>query len=253
MKTLGQIVNDSFRSTGRFPRWWILALLQVAAFSVMGELGRPHWLRPVFMSYLVLSAAILGPITAWLWLEIEASVITLPKNLPIKSFTQRSFNAAGIIFCSVILVLVTRFFYANWIFLAIVSSLIAATAILAMLYAVLVEQSFFSSITLAADTWNKKTSFASVAAFILIIAHGASYAIVHGLLGNFTLLGRFSDFNHSATIWILLAALVFFAALMGAFLNCFLVFLFLETIRREKEPETAKSEVVKLEPIEAGH
>jgi hypothetical protein len=235
-------------STGRFPRWWILALAQVIAFSVMGEMGRPHWLDSVFVSWLITSAVILGPITAWLWLEIEASGLKEPKTLTIKIFSQSCVTAAAIIFSSIILALAARFIYRDWIFLAIVSSLIAATATLAMLYAVLCDQSFSKSIALALDTWNKKISLAAAAALVLILAHGVSYAIVHGLLGNISLIEGFSVFSRSATIWLLLLVLIFLAAFIGAFLNCFLVFLFLETIRREKDSESAKTSVPNLEP-----
>jgi hypothetical protein len=253
MKTLAQITHEAFTSTVRFPRRWILALVQVIAFSVVGELGRSHWLRPVFVSYLLLSACVLGPITTWLWLEIEDSTLKFSKALSIKSFTQSCLTSAGIIFSSIIAALLVRFIYMDWIFLAVVSSLIASTAALAMLYAVLFRQSFYRSVVLAADTWNKKISLAAESAFVLILGHGASYAIVHGLFGNMPLIGGFSVFSHSATIWILLLVLIFLAAFIGAFFNCFLVFLFLETIKREKDSESEKQAVAKLEVLEARH
>ena len=133
MKTLRQIAQESLESTGRFPRWWILALAQIVAFSVVGEIGRPHWMHPIFVSWLIISAATLGPITAWLWLEIESSDLKQPKSMSIKSFSESCMTAAGIIFCSIIIAIAARFIYRDWIFLAVVSSVLAATAALAML------------------------------------------------------------------------------------------------------------------------
>ncbi len=251
MPKLRQIAYDSFVSTGCYPRRWTLALIQVIAFSLVGELARPRWLVSPFLFWLLAGAAVLGPVTARLWLEIEAAESKVPKPVPANIFIQSCATATAVIFCSVGLSIAARFVDGTWIFLALVSSLIAATATLAMLYAVLCAQPFDRSLALALSTWNKKISLAAAAAFILILAQGVSFALVHGVFLNFLSLSGFSVFTHSATIWVLLLALVFVVVLAAAFLNCFLVLLFLETIRREKEPESLKNDVVKLVALEA--
>jgi hypothetical protein len=114
-----------------------------------------------------------------------------------------------------------------------------------MLYAVLCEQRFLPAWKLALDTWSKKISLAAVVAFVLILGQAVAFAFFHGLWQSLDFSGRFPVFSHSATIWILLLAVIFLAAFLGAFLNCFLVFLFLETIRKSKDPEVMELAIPK--------
>jgi hypothetical protein len=100
--------------------------------------------------------------------------------------------------------------------------------------------------TAAIDTWNKKISLAAIVAFVIILAHGASFALVHGWLKSFTNSRGFSVLGHSATIWILFSALFLLTALIAAFLNSFLVLLFLEIIARKKDPEEEKAVLGRL-------
>jgi hypothetical protein len=252
MSKLRQIAYASFVSTGRYPRRWILALIQVIAFSLVGELARPHWLASPLVFWPLAGAIILGPVTALLWLEIEAADAKPAKSVVVKVFIQSCLTADALIFCSMVFSVAARLLYPNWIFLAVFSSLVAATATLAMLYTVLCGQPFDRSIGLAMDTWNKKTSLAASSAFILILAQGVSFALVHGVWINFLSSPRFPVFTQSATIWVLLVVVIFFVVLAAAFLNCFLVLLFLETIKREKDPEAAKKAVENLMIAEAG-
>jgi hypothetical protein len=114
-------------------------------------------------------------------------------------------------------------------------------------------QQFNKAIILAIDTWNKKISLAALAAFALLLAHGVSYALVHGVIKSLKTLQGFSVPGHSATIWLLLLVLFFLTAFAAAFLNSFLVLLFLEIIARKKDPETEKAAISRLVTSEAGH
>jgi hypothetical protein len=227
MLNFHRIAYNSIKSTSRQPRWWILALLQVIAFSLLGELAKPELL--------------FAPVIFWL---IAAIVMAVPKELKAKNFVRYCLQSGVVIVFSVLVTILARVFSGLWVFLAIVTSLVASTASLAMLYIVLCDQPAKAALTLAIDTWNKKISLAAITALILILAHGISYALVHGVWKNFVFAAEFSVLNYSATIWVLLVALVVIAAFFAAILNCFLVLLFLEIIRREKDPEPVKDKVL---------
>jgi hypothetical protein len=100
------------------------------------------------------------------------------------------------------------------------------------------------------DTWNKKISFSAAAALILLVAHGISYSLVHGILENGFLFGKFSVVGHSATIWVLLLGLMLAVGYISAILNCFVVFLFLDIIARKKDPEAKKAKI--SQPVSVG-
>lgn len=249
MLKISQIAYGSVIFTNRSRRWWILALGQTAGFFIIGQTTRGYW---QFLPWLIAAVGLLVPVTVWLWLDMEAASSKLPKHLPLKIFIRYCLRSGGIMLCSIAAIILAKLAYLNWVFVALFSSLVAATAILSMLYVVLCGQTFSTAWGLALDTWHKKISLVVFIAFILILAHGASFAFVHafwqpGLSG-----GEFSAFSHSATIWMLLAVLLLAIAYFAAVLNCFLVFLFLEIIRRKKGPDAAEGKAVKLTAVEAG-
>ena len=249
MLKLRQIAYASLVSTSRFPRWWILALAQIIAFSLVGQLSRFDLLHLPFVFWLVVGLMALMPVTVWLWLDIQAIYLKSLRQAAAQIFIRKCLSAGIVMLGSVILTMLIRQAYPAWVFLAVVSSLVAATAALAMLYIVLCEQSVPSALALALDTWHKKISLAVAAAFILIFAHGVSFTLVHSIWKSFKAAGQFSVSSHSATIWVLLLVLLAIVVFFAAVLNCFLVFLFLEIIRRKKDPEIAREEVVAKQPI----
>jgi len=120
-----------------------------------------------------------------------------------------------------------------------------------MLFAVLSEQGFVSALGLALDAWNKKFSLAASVALVLIMANALSFAFMHTFWKEASPLAAFELLKHSATIWVLLLILILFIVFFAALINCFLVLLFLETIRRKKDPEAESRDAVKrpiLEP-----
>jgi hypothetical protein len=126
------------------------------------------------------------------------------------------------------------------------SSVISATSTLSILFIVLCREPFYKALMLALDTWSKKISLAALVAFTLLVAHGVSFALVHGTLKSFRNMEGFSVFGHSATIWILFSACLLFSAFIAAFLNTFLVLLFLEIIARQKDPKPEKAPITQL-------
>ena len=110
----------------------------------------------------------------------------------------------------------------------------------------LCDQNLSGALKLAIDTWDKKISFAGLAALVLIIAHGISFTLVHGVWGNSYLYQEFSVPGRSATIWVLLTGLILLIGYLVAILNCFVVFLFLDSINRKKDPEKVKQQVPEL-------
>jgi len=255
MKSLRQILYEALVSTSRFPRWWILALAQAVCLYLVGEFLQPHYWssHPGFLALPVLAVLIMSPVTVWLWLEIESAKLKLVRHYSAKSFSAFGLAVSAVIFCSMIIMIVAKLSYPDWLFSALVSSLISATATLATLFIVLCRQKFSSAIALAFDTWNKKVSLAALVAFVLLLAHGASFALVHGTLRNFKDWQGFSVFAHSATIWVLFFVGLLFTAFVAAFLNTFLVLLFLEIIGLKKDPETEKAVLNKLVISEASH
>ncbi len=253
MLKLRQIAYASIESTSRTPRWWILALVQaVFAFLVMPSIVYPGLL---FSRYIFLSAGsviILVPVTVWIWMDIDARKSRSLKQKSLKFFIQSCVSAGGIMFCALLATLAARVFVAQVVLFSLLSSLVTATSALAMLYAVLCEQRFSPAWGLALDTWSKKISLAAVVAFVLILAQAACFAFFHGLWDSLGFSGQFPVFGHSATIWILLFAVIFLAAFLGALLNCFLVFLFLETIRQKKDPEAMELAMPK-QPVFEGN
>ena len=249
MQRLSQIAYASLVSTSRCPRWWILALPQAAAFYFLSELPRSRFLSLPFLGWLAAAAIVLIPATVWLWLDMDAKNSGRIIQKRLKLFIQSCLTAAGIMLSALAIILFIQLTGGAWVFFALVSSVVAATAALAMLYAVLCGQKFAPALALAVDTWNKKFSLAAAAAFILILGHAVSFAFVHGFWKSSPDWAGFSVFSHSATIWVLLPALMILAAFCVAVLNCFLVFLFLESIRRKKDPESAEEAVAAKQPV----
>jgi hypothetical protein len=248
MQRLREILYESLISTGRFPRWWILALAQAASLYLIGEFSQPHRLvRPFSACWIILSLCVMAPATAWLWLEISSNKQKSKNLISVKVFFGYCAATVAIVVCSLVLIVAPKLVYPDWLFSALISSIISGTSTLAILYVVLCGQPLGKALILAIDTWNKKISLAALMAFVLLLAHGVSYALVHGLIKSLKATGGFPVFSHSATIWILLLVLLFFTAFAAAFLNSFLVLLFLEIIARKKVPETAKNAAIKLE------
>jgi hypothetical protein len=244
---LREIFYEALVSTSRFPRWWIFALAQAALLYWIGELLQPrHLLRPFSVLWLLLAVLVMAPVTVWLWKDIEARKAGRENQILIKHFLGYCSEISVIILCSAALLVVAKLIYPDWLFSALVSSLISATATLAILYIVLCGQPFDRALSLALDTWNKKISLAALVAFVLLLAHGISFALVHGFLRDFMTRGGFSISGDFVTIWVLCLIALVFTAFAAAFLNSFLVLLFLEIIARKKDPEAEKASVGRL-------
>ncbi len=247
-----QIFYEAFLSTSRFPRWWILALVQAAVLYSVGELLQPyHLLKPFSVCWLILAVIIMAPATVWLWLDISAYASRLKNQIKRKTFFNNCLTMCAIVLCSAAVMAAAKFIYPDWLFSALLSSIISATSTLAILYVVLCGQRFAPALALAADTWNKRISLAALIAFALLLAHGISFAMVHGALSSLKTPQGFSVPVHSATIWILLLILLSITAFAAAFLNSFLVLLFLDIIARKKDPESEKAVLSRLITSEA--
>lgn len=247
MLQIRQIAYQSLISTNRRRHWWILALGQVAGFFSIGQLSRPSWQS---FPWMIGAVILVVPITVWLWLDIAAVNLNANKELGWKIFLTKCLTVFAILFCALAIIILARAVYLNWIFLSLFSSLILATASLAMLYVVLCGQVFVAAWSLALDTWHKKISLALLAALILVAGHGISFAFVHAVWSPDLVSGEFSALSHSATIWISLAAFALIIAYLGAVSNCFLVFFFLEVIRRQKYPEMPEQTVTKFTELQ---
>lgn len=252
MLKLKQIFYESLLSTSRFPRWWILALVQLVGLSLVGEFSRPGRVGTVLIFWLFCGVIFLVLATSLLWMEIRLNKEKKEFSIGAKNFIVKCNASAVVVFASVILVIAVRLMSTLWVFLAFFSSVIAATATLVMLYAVLCQEPFYKALALALDTWNRKFSLAAIVAFLLILAHGVSFALVHGFFTGFRGMHGFSVFSHSATIWVLFLALISLIAFVSAVLNSFLVLLFLESIRQKKDPEVAKNPLPQLAISDAG-
>jgi hypothetical protein len=243
-----QILYESLISTSRFPRWWILALVQASSVYVIGELLQPRRLfRPFSFAWIIFAVCIMAPVTVWLWREIESYKAKRRSQMSVQKIFNQCLAIGVVVLCSVALVAAAKLLYPDWLFSALVSSIISGTSTLAILFVVLCGQPFGKALGLALDTWNKKISLAAFVAFVLLLAHGVSFALVHGILRSLMAEPGFSVSADSATIWVLCSVSLLVTAFAAAFLNNFLVLLFLEIIGQKKDPEEAKTAAVNME------
>jgi hypothetical protein len=253
MQTINQIINTSLKSTRSNPRWWIFAFIQIISLVGISSLNKPKVLLGPGLFWLLAFILILQPSTVGLWLEIESTGLRQVKTLTTNIFLQKCLSCLALTLFSAGLIIFVRLVYPSWIFLAILSSFVAATSALAALYIVLFGQTFFSAWGLAFDTWHKKISLAAAAALVIIVGHALAFAFVHEVSDNLLIKSQsFASFHHSATIWMLLVLTGFILAFCAAFANCFLVLLFLDIINRKKDPEAEKEKIPNLEPVKSG-
>ena len=227
-------------------------MAQAALLYLVGELLQPrHLLRPFSVLWLILAVCVMAPVTVWLWKDIEARKARRENQISIKRFLEFCLEISAVIFCSIALLVAAKLIYPDWLFSALASSIISATSTLAILYIVLCGQPFDRALSLALDTWNKKISLAALVAFVLLLTHGVSFAMVHGILKGFMSRRGFPISGDFVTIWVLCLIVLLFTAFVAAFLNSFLVLLFLEIIARKKDPEAEKTAVGRLITSEA--
>jgi len=250
MLKLSQIVRQAVFFASRQPRWWLLALFQSAAFSVIGQFARPKLLGSPYAVFLVLAGIILSPITIWLWREIEADKNPSPEAKRKPYFFVQSFEGGVVVLATAAIIILARLVFPFWPLHTLVFALAASTAGLALLYIALTGHTLAPAFKLALDTWNKKLSLVAMATLVLILAHAISFILVHEVWGNVHIFREFSVLGHSATIWILLTGLTLAIAYFSAILNCFVVLLFLEIINRKKDPEAEKTKLA--EPVRVG-
>jgi hypothetical protein len=238
MFNLDKIVYKALVSTSKHYSWWILAFFQAGLLFFAGRFLKPHFLLNYKSIFLFTAVVVLQPICLWLWLEITASYENVEIKTNQNKFWQTCFRLFVICAVSIIICSVPRFFYLNWVSLSLFSSAVSSTTLLSMLYCSLNRQGVKNSTLLAFDTWRKNVSLAVVFTVFLIICHGVSFVIIHTTAASFELARGFSDFNHSATIWLLLLVLAVFIAYFGAVLNYIVIALFLESIKpiKQKKP-----------------
>lgn len=246
MPNLVKLANASLVSVKQCPRWWVLAFFQVLAFFVMGRLARPPLASAPKLYWLAAAFVILPPLTVWLWLDMEPKTQGVVKQLSLKSFLKKIIGTTGVFFLGVAVLVIARILYPNWTFIALLSSLVAATCTLAVLYIVLFSQQFSAAWRLALDAWNKKISLAASVALVLIVAHGMTFIFVHGGWFSGFKSRQFSALGYSATILVLLAASAVIIAFLAAFLNCFLVLLFLDIVKGKKHQEAEAEAMTKV-------
>jgi hypothetical protein len=250
MLTLKQIIYTSFKSTSSRVRWWIFALVQIIALVFIGSLTKNDIFFRPGLFWLICGCLIIQPVTVGLWLEIEAHILNKPKNLLAKDFLNKCLNCLFLTIVSVILVFIVRLIYPTWIVTSFFSSLIAATCVLSSLYVVLCDQSFFSALALAFDTWHRKISMACVCAGVIILGHSVAFVLAHKIFTNNEFKSfSFASFNHSATIWLLVILMGFVLSFFAAVANSFLVSLFLSIIQRKKDPIVKKVNLPNLTAI----
>ncbi len=240
MLNLPQIAYKSITSASRSPGWWILSLLQIIALTFIApSLAQPRLLlHLVFILWLVAGVIIFTVSTVWLWLDIDERRPRNGAQKSVKPYITMCLTTGSILLCALALIIITRLGFVAWVFFALITSIVAATAVLAMLFAVLINQNLGPSLALALDTWNKKTSLATAVALTLIMGHAVSFTLMHTVV-NPASFSNFSDIHEFATIWVMLGVLllIVIVSFFVAILNCFLVLLFIEIIRQKKDPE----------------
>jgi len=251
MSKLLQIIHFSLISTSQNPRWWILGFFQVISLPILVIVSaRPAMLMSKF-AFLFLAAILVGvPSTVYLWMDVDARKFKTVYQKAQKFFFRQCLTFTAIMLLTLGVIILAKLMHNDWVFLALLSSLVIATCVLAMMFAVLCEQDTIHSLALSASAWNKKFSLAATIAFVLIIVQALSFAFLHSFLKDFNPNIKFELLSGSATIWVLLLLLLFVVAICMAFLNSFLVHLFLDTIRRKKDPEAAEGELAKQARLE---
>lgn len=243
---MSQIAYKALISTNKSYRWWILSFFQVTALALVGIYTRPYSLVNLWAVWLLVGLVLLPITTVGLWMDMETVHNLKPSQVSLKNFVRTSLVSAVFIMVAVGIMVAVRLMDPNWVLIIMLSGIVSGTITLAVLYSVLCKTDFFSSLILALDTWRKKISLAVYVALVVILANGAAFVLARSLWPEVSKMGEFPVFSHSATIWVLLVAFSVAIAYFAAFLNCFLVFLFLNIIQRKSQLEEISNEAVEL-------
>lgn len=211
-------------------------MAQAICLYFLTKFSKPEVFFGKNQSLFFLALLVLSLVSTTIWLDALAAHTRKVYKLTASKFFYRCLNVLIISISAIISMLILRLFLIHWVFLVLTSSLISGTAVIGMLASVLFEISYLKALGLALDAWRKRISLAAIAAFCVILSHGAAYALVHSAVNN---VGHreFSVLNHSATIWMLFVVVALVIGFITALINCFLVILFLETIRPVKDTE----------------
>lgn len=251
MQSLKKIIHSALKSTSIRPSWWIFSFSQIAILFFVSFTARfqGNYFIKLLISAILL--AILQPVVVWLWLDIDADNSKVENQVLVSSFIKKCINCFFLSFIASLILILVRQYQVSWEISALLSSVISATALLGSLYVVICGQTFYKSLALAVDTWYQKFSLVLAAALVLIVAHALGFSFARGILAPLINTGEFSGFIHSATIWLLILPALVLLGFLGAFLNSFLIKLFLNIINRKKEPEAQMDKVNALAASEA--
>ena len=251
MLSFNQIISNSFKSTRTHLFWWIFAFLQIISVATISALLKPDLIFSPKLLLILGAEIILIPATVWLWMDIEADLLKSQTLVLAWSFIRICLQCAGLTLFLLALLLFARWSYSDWVFTSVFSSFAVATGVIVALYVVLSHQSLSSAWVLALDTWHKKISLVVAIACLLIVFHTVAFTLSHAVFKRIIGQGEFSAWPHSATIWLLLILVTVLIVFLAAWLNVFLVTLFLEIIRRKKDSEAVKEPVVNLTSVKA--
>ena len=238
MLALRQIFFKALKSTSIRPGWWIFALMQFLLLSVASLFAHGHHIVLHKVLFLLLILAILSPVVVGLWLDIATEEDNSAEKLNLQTYWRKTFNCFLVIAFPALVIQQLKIFHLAWVPLVVFSSLLAATGVVSALYSIICNQSAYKSYLLAVDTWHKKISFVVYSALAIILSQGAGLIMAKTIFEHFfPIWGEFSGLEHSATIWLLVLLMLAVFGFIGAFLNAFLVKLFVYIIRQKKAAE----------------
>ncbi len=214
------------------PKIWLLfGVPQILCTYFLASIFRlpANWGIKFFcLAFLIL---VIQPFVVYLWLKIKADYKKNVFNMPAKNFIALCLKT----FWSAIIIALLIFFLKStglpWVFVSLVSSLLGSSGLLFVFYVVLLGQAFMAAFALTIDTWKHKISLTLSLALLLIFLHGLSLYFSRNVFDSAFFEGGFSDLSHSATIWLLFIALLFFSGFIAVLINYILVAIFLENIK----------------------
>ncbi|MBL8029737.1 MAG: hypothetical protein JNN11_00630 [Candidatus Doudnabacteria bacterium] len=237
MQKLQKIVLESIKSTSEQPHWWILSVGQAFCVVVLGNFVKLQHINFISAGWFLTFILMLQPITVSLWLEAKFVHEKKQENIPVKVYLLHLGRSLLITGIALVVASTVYFTYRGSLFFFILLSFVGGTATLTMLNAVLVRQNVYKSLALAVDFWFQKFSFAVTTSILWGASFMGAFSIFSYVLLFFGKNAGFPVLNSSATIWVLFLVLLVILGFILAFLNCFLVNVFLETIRPVNIPE----------------
>ncbi len=231
MQSIGQTIYGSFKSTSKQPRWWILALLQVFCIGYLADFLVFKRTFFVEWGWALTFLLVLQPVCAYLWLDLKAVHENRQEKVYLKQFLFSVLAAFFVCTSAFGLIMLLVNTYGPGVLIFLLCMGVMATAVIAAMGAVILDLGFFRAWGLGLDVWRLKMSIPIIIMVLFVSGFASGFFVWPKFLAWVILNEGFSVSKASATIWILFLIAVIILGFLVAFLNSFLVRVFLNFIK----------------------